>query len=648
MTEKTETPGFGPSRRSVLAGAGAATLALAAGPALAQAAREAPDLAEAARAGRLPPLAQRIPSSPLVVRPHERVGRYGGTLRRGLRGSADHNGILRMVGNQGLVRWNLEFTDVLPNVAERWTVSADSTEFTFHLRPGMKWSDGQPFTSADVVFSIEEVIKNRELYRSVPTAYQIGGKACDCTAPNETTVVFKFAEPYGLFLVQLATPLGQHATLFPRHYASRFMPKFNPQIADVLRQANQTDWTQLFRMRLGDIEIPARWGNAEKPTIDPWVVEEPYTGGTTRMTMHRNPFFWQVDMEGNQLPYIDRINFSIAQDVEGLMLEVISGRIDIQERHIEALANKPVAARNAQRGNYRLFETINSSSQAMMIYPNLTHKDPALRQIFNTKEVRQALSLAINRPEVIEIVYLGQSEPWQTGPRPGHPWANQRLSKQFTEFDVARANALLDGAGFQRRNAQGVRLRPDGQPLFFTIDTITALYPDHADVLELVKRYWAAVGVDLKINTIERALFFTRGENNDHDMAVWGGPGGLDPLLDARDYVAVHPHQRYGIPWSTWYASNGREGMEPPESQKRRMALFDQAKSTANVGRQGELVAEILNLSADAFECFGVALAPNLFGIASNRLSNVPERMPNSWSWPHPGPALPQQFFFTS
>lgn len=648
MTEKTPITGFGPSRRAVLAGAGAATLALAAGPSLAQAAREAPELAEAARAGRLPPLAQRIPSSPLVVRPHERVGRYGGTLRRALRGSADHNGILRMVGNQGLVRWNLEFTDVLPNVAERWTVNADSTEFTFHLRPGMKWSDGQPFTSADIVFSIEEVIKNRDLYRSVPTAYQIGGKACDCTAPNETTVVFKFAEPYGLFLVQLATPLGQHATLFPKHYASRFMPKFNPQIADVLRQANQTDWVQLFRMRLGDIEIPARWGNAEKPTIDPWVVEEPYTGGTTRMTMRRNPFFWQVDTEGNQLPYIDRVNFSIAQDIEGLMLEVISGRIDIQERHIEALANKPVAARNAQRGNYRLFETINSSSQAMMIYPNLTHKDPVLRQIFNTKEVRQALSLAINRPEVIEIVYLGQSEPWQTGPRPGHPWANQRLSKQFTEFDVARANALLDGAGFQRRNAQGVRLRPDGQPLFFTIDTITALYPDHADVLELVKRYWSAIGVDLKINTIERALFFTRGENNDHDLAVWVGPGGLDPLLDARDYVAVHPHQRYGIPWSTWYASNGREGMEPPESQKRRMALFDQAKSTANVARQGELVREILNLSADAFECFGVALAPNLFGIASNRLRNVPERMPNSWSWPHPGPALPQQFFFTS
>jgi peptide/nickel transport system substrate-binding protein len=177
-------------RRTLLQGfAGAATLAAAPPFALAQTApREAPELAQMVAAGRLPPLAQRLPASPMIVTPHETAGRYGGTLRRGLRGSSDHNGILRMVGNQGLVRWNLEFTQVQPNVAERWDVNPAATEFVFHLRAGMKWSDGRPFTADDVVFAIEDCAKNSELYRSVPSVLTIGGKPCVVTKVSDTAV----------------------------------------------------------------------------------------------------------------------------------------------------------------------------------------------------------------------------------------------------------------------------------------------------------------------------------------------------------------------------------------------------------------------------------------------------------------------------
>ena len=147
-------------RRGVLAGfAGAA--ALAAAPAMAQGAgKEAPALATMVADGKLPKLAERLPEKPLVVTPLEKVGTYGGQLRRGLRGSADHNGILRMVGNQGLVRWNAAFTEVLPNVAESWEVNDTSTVFTFKLRKGMKWSDGHPFTADDIVFAVEDCCKN--------------------------------------------------------------------------------------------------------------------------------------------------------------------------------------------------------------------------------------------------------------------------------------------------------------------------------------------------------------------------------------------------------------------------------------------------------------------------------------------------------
>ena len=639
------------TRRQIMAGAGGmAATSLVPWSASAQAAaKEAPEFVQMVADKKLPPLAERLPKIPLVVQPVERVGRYGGQIRRGLRGSADHNGILRMVGNQGLTRWNLEFTDVLPGVAHKWDVNAANNEFTFHLRPSMKWSDGHPFTADDIVFVFEDCLANTELYKSPPALWTINGKMCKVTKVDDVTVKFTFDGPYGMFLQQVATPLGQHPTLFPKHYCSKFHPKYTNNVADLAKAANVPDWGSLFRLRCGDIEIPSRWGNPEKPTLDPWTIAEPYTGGATRVVLKRNPYFWQVDTEGNQLPYVDGINFSIAQDVESLMLDVVSGKIDIQERHIDTLQNKPTVAQSAQRGNYRLFELINANSQQMSIYPNATHKDPALRAIFANKEFRIALSHAINRQEIIDIVYLGQSEPWQFGPRPTHPWYHEKFARQYTEFDQKKANELLDKVGLSKRDSQNFRLRPDGQKLFFDIDVIPTLYPDQVDALELVKRHWAAVGIDMKVNTIERALYYTRGDNNDHDFAVWQGPGGLEPLIDARDWVPIHPQgSRYAIPWAVHYATNGREGAEPPANHKQRTKLYDEARSISDTRRQGELMKQILDLAADAFDAIGICLAPNLFGIANNRLRNVPAKMPGAWSWPNPGPSMPQQYFFTS
>ncbi|MGW1423525.1 ABC transporter substrate-binding protein [Bradyrhizobium manausense] len=636
-------------RRAVLKGfAGATALSALPYAARAEGAKEAPALAKLAADGKLAPLADRISANPMVVTV-EKVGRYGGALRRGLRGSADHNGILRMVGNQGLVRWNLAFTEVLPNVADKWEVNADSTEFTFHLRKGMKWSDGHPFTADDIVFAIEDCAKNTELYKSPPTPIVIGGKAGTVTKIDDTTVKFTFAGPYALFLEQMATPLGQHPTLFAKHYCSQFHPKYNPAVADLVKAANLSDWGTLFRNKCGDIEIPTRWGNADKPTLDPWVIKEPYTGGATRVVMERNPYFWQVDTAGNQLPYIDRLNFNISQDVESLMLDVISGRLDIQERHIDTLQNKPTLSQNMQKGGYRLIELINSGSQQVQIYLNLTHKDPKMREMFANKEFRKALSLGMNRSEIIELVYLGQSQSYQAGPRPGHPWYHAALATQFSEFDQPQANAILDKLGYAKKDANGFRLRPDGQKIFFAIDVIPTLYPDEVDALELVKRHWADIGIDIKVNTIERALYYTRGDNNDHDAAVWPGPGGLDPMLDPRDFFAQHTQgSRYAVPWAQWYVSGGKDGQEPPESQKQRMKLFDQARATADLQKRGEIMKQLFDLTADAFETIGICLAVNAFGICKTNLANVPAKYPNSWSWPNPGPALPQQFFFST
>ncbi|KJV09695.1 peptide ABC transporter, partial [Elstera litoralis] len=330
-------------RRSLLKGAAsAAALSLMPSMSFAQAAaaKESPDLAKLVAEGKLPPLAQRLPENPDVVTVKE-LGRYGGSLRRGLRGSSDQNGILRVIGPQNLVRWNVEFTGVVPNLAHKWDVNADATQFTFYLRKGLKWSDGKPFTADDIVFAIEDCVKNTDLYKATPSQLMIGGKPVVCEKVDETTVKFTFAVPYALFLENLATPLGQHTTLFAKHYASQFLPKYNPKLDEAVKAAGVSDWPTLFRAKCGDIEIASRWGNPERPVMDPWVIKEPYIGGATRVVAVRNPYFWQVDQQGRQLPYIDQVSYSISQDVESLMLDIVGGKIDMQDRHINSLANKP-------------------------------------------------------------------------------------------------------------------------------------------------------------------------------------------------------------------------------------------------------------------------------------------------------------------
>ena len=365
--------------------------------------------------------------------------------------------------------------------------------------------------------------------------------------------------------------------------------------------------------------------------------------------MERNPYFWQVDTAGNQLPYIDRLTFNISQDVESLMLDCVSGRIDLQDRHIDTLQNKPTLSQNMQKGGYRLVELVSANAQQCMIYLNIVHKDPKVREVFANKDFRKALSAGINRKEIIELVYLGQSEPYQTGPRPGHPWYHERLARENTGYDKAAASAMLDKLGYDKKDSAGMRLRPDGQKIFIAIDVIPTLQPDLLDVCELIKRQWAEIGIDAKVNTIERALFFTRGDNNDHDAQVWNGPGGLDPMLDPRDFFAQHTQgSRHCVPWAVWYVSGGKDGVEPPAHQKARMKLFDEARATGDLAKRGATMKQLFDIAADEFEVMGVCLAVNTFGVVRNNLQNVPAKYPASWSYPNPAPVLPQQFWLST
>ena len=626
----------------------AATLALGL-PVPAFSAGQAPALEEAVAAGILPALADRLPDSPEVITPLEGTGTYGGTIRRFLGGSNDHNSILRFVMPQGLTRWNPEFSEVVPNVAESWDVSDDGSEFTFHLRKGMKWSDGEPFTADDILFFVEDLLHNKEFYPNPPARFVVAGDAMTAEKVDDQTVILKFAASYGTFLTELATPLAQEPVLWAKHFCKQFHPTYNPDIQAMVDTTEAVeDWPSLFRLRCGEVEAPNRWSNAERPTLDPWIVTgEGYSAGSTQTIMERNPYFWQVDTEGNQLPYVDSLQWGVAQDAQAILLEAIAGNIDMQARRISNPANKPVLAENAEKAGFRLYTRKAAASNNMAIHFNHTHKDPVLRDVILNKDVRIALSLAINREEIIDIVWQGQGEPWQIGASRGHPLFDERLSLQHTEFDPVRANELLDNAGLAERNNDGIRLLPDGRPFVFNVNVTGVERPDWGDALEIIREQWSDIGVGLNSSSVERSIYYSRGEANEHDFMVWTAPGGLDPTLSPRNVLAVHPQASwFAIPWTRWYLSNGSEGLEPSESMKKRLELYEAFKAEADQDKALDIFREIHRIAADEFEIIGIATAPDQFGVVNAKLRNVPDTLPGAWMYPDPGPTLPQTYYY--
>lgn len=623
-----------------------ALISILAAPASALAAdwHEAPALAAQVAAGTLPSAAQRMPTQPQVVQPTKEAGRYGGTLRTPLRGDGDQNGILRMVGPQGLTRWSPDYESVVANVTESWSRNTDATEWTFKLRHGMRWSDGIPFTADDILFTVNELLPNKTFFASPPSQYVVAGKLMRAEKIDDFTVKLIMGGPSLSLPELLATPLGQHPVLYAKHYCERFTPH-NPAVADLAAAARQPNWAALFRLRCGDIEIPSRWSNPDRPTLDPWLITVPYTGGGTEVALRRNPYFWQVDPAGNQLPYIDTISFRVISDLQSMILATIGGQFDFVARYIVAIANKPVLAQHQADGGYVLQPFTSTQGGALVLWVNQTDKDPKLRALLTQHEFREALSLGMDRDEINDIVFLGQSSSWQTSPLETTKFYNKQLALQFTDHDTDKANALLDKLGL-KRGSNGMRTLPDGSRLFLTADASLS-DSGAADTLELIKKQWTEIGIDLGIKNEERSLYYDRAQNNDYDLAIETAPGGIDPTSDPRLWLSTHSlDSRQSIPWQHWYASDGKSGEQPSASMRERLALWDQWKQASSEQEADGLFKQILQKAADAFEVLGTVRGPTLFGIRSKKLMNVPDAIPYSWNYPTPAPTLPQQYFF--
>jgi peptide/nickel transport system substrate-binding protein len=603
---------------------------------------QAPALQALVDAGSLPAVAERLPTEPLVLTPLNEVGSYGGEMRTDLLGGTDrgYGWLNRIIGYEPLVRFAPEGGKVVPNIAASWEANAESTEFTFHLRPGMKWSDGAPVTADDIVFWYEDMALNEELYPGGPGGHMMNaGEPATLTKIDDLTVKFAFAAPYGLFLQQLASGNNQ-SPIAPSHYGKQFLPKYNEAgLPTLMQAAGVSTWVDLFNQKVGGSTGSdfAKWLNPELPTLNAWTVTSPYDGSSTQVVAQRNPYYWKVDTAENQLPYIDQVIFPIVGDPEVLKLMVMNGQVDFVYRPQNfTISDKQTFFDNQEAGKYHFIALSPDVSAAHALHLNLTVQDEVKQALFTNKDFRIALSLALNRPELIDIIYVGQGEPYQVAPRPESAFYDEAFAHQYTEYDPDKANAMLDALGLTERNGNGIRLMSNGQPLSIRVDVRTDT-TQQIDSLELIQGYWKDVGIDVQVNVIDSALYRERQVANLYEAISNVGAGGLNELLNPRLYVPINDNALYAVPWSYWYNHDAR-GIEPDAATIEQLKLYDQALATADVDKQTELFKQVLGIARDQFRSFGISLLTGTYAIATDRMGNVPDKMIDSAIYPTPAP----------
>jgi peptide/nickel transport system substrate-binding protein len=618
--------------------------------------KEAPMLAELVKSAKLPPVEQRITQDPLVVKPVKEIGTYGGTWRRAFTGPADWSSGVRVGGTDREIGWDYTGTKLVPNIVRSWEVSPDGKTTTLNLRRGMKWSDGHPFTADDYLFFYEDMYSNKEL---TPTpAPQLVTKSGHGTMEkvDETTVRYVFKDPYFAFPLILAgvSPLGgqAHEGLMargghaPAHYLKQFHPKYAGQEAvDKLVAENKFDnWVNLFKSK-------SAWAhNPDLPVVTAWKTTTP--NNTPLWTLERNPYSIWVDTEGNQLPYIDKITLTLGENLEVINLRAIAGEYDSQERHID-MSKIPVLLENQQKGNYKVFLDPGGIGTDVILMLNQSYEaDAEVAKWLRNADFRRALSLGIDRDQLNETFWLGlgvpgSHAPWEQSPySPGPEWRTK-----WSTLDLKTANEMLDKVGLDKKDAEGYRLRTDGQGrLRLAIDTYLGFVP-FTGVCEMVREQWKKIGIQADVKEYERALSITRKNSNEVPIGVdvhWGTENMFSHSMTT--LFPFDPTSQLGPLYGTWYATNGAQGKEPPDQIKEVMRLFREAFS-APEKEHYELGKQVWRIALDELWGIGtVGQSPGVMGVrvVKNNLGNQPGRIFNGSSTLSPAQARPETYFFKS
>ena len=626
---------------------------------------------------KLPPVSERLPTSPYVV-PHPWVksGNYGGTLQMACQ-SADGWGVGHFIQESmyghSLLRWLRDGLEIGPGLVESYKANKETTEWTLNFREGLKWSDGKPFTTEDIMYWWEDIVLNEEhptiLPEELRSSKNTGAKM---RAVDAQTLQITFDAPApllpGLLACWVKRGIGPAEWMLPKHYMRQFHPKYNKKIKQ------GTDWATTHDQKK-DFAV-----NPQSPTLTGWMLES-YKEGTNSVWV-RNPYYWCVSREGNQLPYIDRLVMTNTQNAEVFKLRLQSGEVDyVHGGHTPLNLSDVAGLKQAQpKSKLEVIYWDSGSGTGSVFFLNQDYRDPKVREMFRNTKFRKALSHAWNRAEVRKQVYFNQGEltTGTTSPKSIEYVFNAEGKERYAEwrdsavkYDPEMAKKLLDEIGM-KPGPNGIRTLPDGSKFTLRLEYGAPGSTEHIGKNNLLARDLRAVGVDTRLSPVpaeSQLEQWTQGRLMSRtDWEVSDGPNSLvNPT-----WMVPLEATRWAPLQGTFYSVRGtpKEKQErdtdpykrtPPRMEpvkggpvERLWAVYDKAKAETDALKRHRHVWEITKIHVDDGPFFTgpVANYPQIV-LVGEGLMNVPRRedLPlngyvNTWIHPTPATYDPEAYYW--
>ena len=603
-------------------------LVLFASPASAAPLIEAPYLVKRIESGDLPPIDKRVPQEPAIVDLDAQgkvLGRYGGELRL-LMGKQKDTRMMTVYGYARLISLDdgMRFS---PDILKSYEVR-EGREFTFHLRKGHKWSDGHPFTAEDFRYYWEDIATNKKMSpRGLPKALLVGKEPPIFEVIDQTTVRYTWSKPNRQFIPWIAGPRPLEIYR-PAHYLKQFHIDHGDKekIEALINSERKRDWVDLHQSR----DRWYRMDNIERPTLQPWqnITRPP----SVRFVFTRNPFYHRIDTNGRQLPYINRVLMSLGS-TKVIPAKSGSGDSDLQARYLR-LDHYTFLKEGERRHDYTVHLWKRTQGARIALYPNLNAADPAWRKLLRDVRFRRALSLAINRHEINQVVYYGLAREGNNTVLPASPLYKPHLQNAWCEFDVEQANALLDAIGLTKRNDEGLRLMQNGEPMIIAVDT-AGESTEQVDMLELIHDSWLKVGIKLFTRPSQREVFRQRIVSGQTIMSVWSGISNGIPTatMSPEELAPTSKYQLQWPQWGLWGQTNGKMGEAPELPKVNRLAELHRAWLHADsAGDQEKIWREMLDIHADQVFSIGIVNSTLQPVLVNNALRNVPQKAFYNWN----------------
>ena len=587
---------------------------------------ESPMLRVKVAAGELPPVEERLPENPFVQEPWEEIGKFGGTLEL-----INNGGLLDWVNADNCVgsapspaihpRYAYLGGEILPGFLESWEMSKDAKTWTFQIRKGLKWSDGVPVTTDDVRYAFEDVYFNKELYPARAFEFlEWGGERVKLEIVDDYTFRLTFGKPYGLFLPSPYFGFPPDLLMRPKHYLKQFHKKYTPleELEPLMKEKgfSKEEWARFYL----NMDPAGNWSsiyisNIAHPTLSPWILVD--IPKPEEWVLERNPYYYKVDPQGNQLPYIDkmRVLTEIAQP-EVVTMKILTGEVDVAGGFMTKLVDYPLYMKNREKGGYEVMLPRNSWDYPLIYALNLSPKDPVLRKIIQDIRFRQALSLALDREDFKESIFFGFGTPSQQSPLGASIFYEEKLANAYADYDPERANALLDEMDLNWDEKHEYRLRPDGEKL-----TLSYIYPPVNPLstpgAELAKEYWEKIGIYVPLKLVDWALWNEIQGGNENVVCGWINMATVIPEWFIGGFMVVVPE------WHDWYMTGGEKGTEPIPAAKRVYELRDVLYSTPSEEERLSAGKELHRLQAENLWVIGTVAEPPVPFIYSKKLGNI-------------------------